>query len=421
MKNKNLAIIVLAAGKGTRMKSSLPKVLHPVCGRPMLDYVQDIVKGLRNKELIFVLGCGQEDVKKRISPGARIKIQESLKGTADAVKEALGLLKNFKGQVLVLYGDNPLIKRSTIKKLLDYHFDNNLDLTLLSATMNKPPAFGRILRDKYAGICGIIEEVDANAYQKEIKEINTGIMVFDKDKLGQGIKSIRPHNRKKEYYLTDIVGIFYKKGYLIDSVKVEDNSEILGINSRVELAQANKIIQSRINRKMMESGVTLLDPGSTHIDYGVKIGKDTVIYPFTVIEKNVKIGNRCSIGPFIHLREGARLENEVFIGNFIEIVRSKIGKGTFSKHFSYIGDTTVGRDVNIGAGTVTANFDGKRKHISVIRDKAFIGSDTVLVAPVVIGKGAKTGAGAIVLKNNNVKSNQVVAGVPAKPLNQKNR
>jgi bifunctional UDP-N-acetylglucosamine pyrophosphorylase/glucosamine-1-phosphate N-acetyltransferase len=326
------------------------------------------------------------------------------------------LLSGFKGTVLVLYGDNPLLQKQTLKKLLEYHICNDSDATLLTATVDKPSGYGRILRDKYASICGIAEEKDADDFQKEIKEINTGIICFNKERLSEALGLVRANNRKKEYYLTDAVRILYKKGRLVNSVRLTDINEALGINSRVELASANRIMQQRINEAFMKSGVSIVDPGSAFIAYGTKIGRDTTIYPFTVIERDVTIGSRCFIGPFAHLRDGTLLGDDVIAGNFLEIVRSRLSAKTLVKHFSYIGDARLGRAVNIGAGTVTANFDGRDKHITLIKDNAFIGSDTVLVSPVVVGRSAKTGAGSIVLKHTKVPDGRTVAGVPAKLL-----
>lgn len=411
---KEIAVIILAAGKSTRMKSEIPKVLHPLCGRPILGYVLDLVTGLKPKQVVAVLGHKQELVRKIIPKGVKVVIQKRLSGTADAVKTGLSALKGFKGMVLVLYGDAPLLKKDTLKKLLDYHLINNVDATLLTAQLKKPFGYGRIMRDKYFSICGIVEEKDADEVQKEIKEINTGIMVFKKAVLENNLKYIRPNNLKKEYYLTDLIEILAKKRYLVDGVKVQDAQEALGINTRLELTGANTVMQKIINEKLMQEGVTLVDAGSTFINFGTKIGRDTVIYPFTVIERDVKIGKHCSVGPFAHLREGVKLGDYVTVGNFIEMVRSKIGAKTFAKHFSYIGDSTVGSSVNIGAGTVTANFDGLKKNYTVIKDNVKVGSDTIIVAPVTIGKSAVTGAGSVVTKD--IPDKAVVVGVPARIL-----
>jgi len=416
---ENVAIIILAAGKSTRMKSETPKVCHPICSRPMLGYVLDLVKSLKAQKVVAVLGYKHEEVRSLIPAGIKTVLQKKLLGTADAVKEAYGVLKGFKGTCLILYGDNPLLTKETIKKLLEHHRQNNLDATLLTAVLDKPEGYGRILRDKYASIRGIIEDKDADDCQKDIKEINTGIACFKSRVLFDALRSVKADNRKKEYYLTDAIGIIYKKGGLIDNVRLSDINEALGINSRVDLSKANSIMQARINEGWMKNGVSIVDQGSTFIGFDVKIGRDTVIYPFTVLEKGVRIGKRCSIGPFAHLRESAVVEDGCLVGNFLEIVRSKVGSKTLIKHFGYIGDTNIGKGVNIGAGTVTANFDGAKKNATVIKQGAFVGSDTVMVAPVVIGRNAVTGAGSVVTKGSVVPDNTIVAGVPARQLKKK--
>ena len=390
---KDVAVIILAAGEGTRMKSALPKVLHPLCGRPMLAYVLDLLVQLKPAKAITVVGHGRAQVEGILRGKTSVVRQKRLLGTADAVKQALPLLKGFKGTVLVLYGDTPLLKPQTVEKLLAFHNQAHPAVTLLTAKIEKPKGYGRILRDRYGTISGIVEEKDADDFQKGIKEINTGIMCFDADSLRASLKQIKKSRRTHEYYLTDAISILYQKGSIIEGVVLEDADEAKGINSRAELSKAGLIMQERINESLMEQGVTIIDPRTSFIAYGTSIGADTVIYPFTVIERDVKIGNHCSIGPFIHLREGTVLGNDVVAGNFLEVVRSAIGAKTFVKHFSYIGDSRLGTSVNIGAGSVTANFDGTKKGITSIGDNAFIGCDTVLVAPVKIGARATTGAG----------------------------
>ncbi|MCX5706542.1 MAG: NTP transferase domain-containing protein [Candidatus Omnitrophica bacterium] len=415
--SKNIAVIILAAGKGERMKSENPKALHNICGRPMLDYVLDLVRSLKVQKKVVVLGYKHEVIRKSFVLGQDIAIQKKMLGTADAVKTALGKLKGFKGTVLVLYADTPLLKKETVNKLLKYHIENSLDATLLTAKLDKPQGYGRIVRDKYSVIRAIVEEKDADDFDRDIKEINTGIICFNKDSLEGALKQVRSNNRKKEYYLTDVIKILYKKGRLISAVKIEDINEALGINSQSDLAKANGIMQLRINQELMRQGILIVDPNSTFISYGVKIGQGTVIYPFTVIESSVRIGKRCLVGPFAHLRQGTRLSDDVTAGNFLETVRSKVGAKTFIKHFSYLGDTQVGRNANIGAGTVTANFDGRNKHLTIIKDNALVGSDTILVAPVEVGKGAVTGAGSVVIKN--VPDKKTAVGVPARILKKK--
>ncbi|MCX7926765.1 MAG: NTP transferase domain-containing protein [Candidatus Omnitrophica bacterium] len=420
MKN-SIAAIILAAGKGERMKSDKPKVLHEVACRPMLGYVLDLVKQLRIKRYVVVVGYQYQQVKAFLPASASVAIQRNILGTADAVKQALPLLSGFRGTVIVLYGDNPLLKPDTVKKLIAHHTETKAAATLLTAQMDKPDGYGRILRDSYDVICGIVEDKDADEYQKTIKEINTGILCFEREKLARYIKRIKPNNAKKEYYLTDIIEMLYKDEYVVESIKADDPKEVMGVNSRVELAYANKIMQQRIQENLMKNGVTIVDPDSTFISWDAKIGTDTVIYPFTVIEKDVKIGSHCSVGPFARLRPGTRLDDFVTVGNFIEISRTKIASGSRAKHFGFLGDARLGHSVNIGAGTVTANYDGKHKNTTIIKDKAFIGSDTVLVAPVVVGKQARTGAGSVVTRNKNVDDFTTVVGVPAKPIKTKMR
>jgi bifunctional UDP-N-acetylglucosamine pyrophosphorylase/glucosamine-1-phosphate N-acetyltransferase len=409
-----IAVIILAAGKGERMKSRTPKVLHPICGRPMLEYILDLSRELKIKKSVLVLGHQHQEVGKALPPGVKYVIQRRLLGTADAVKTGLGALKRFRGSVLVLYADIPLLKKETLCKLIEAHLKNAVAATILTAEAKDPHGYGRILRDKYGGIAGIAEEKDADDFQKNIKEINTGIICFKKDALAAALRAVRPNNRKREYYLTDTIGIIHQKGGLVEGLKIKDPQEAAGINTRWDLSRAEKAMQQRINRSLTLEGVSIVDPATTFIAFGAKIGQDSVIYPFTVIGKSVKIGKRCQIGPFAHIREGSVIADDCSVGNFLEIVRSRISAKTFIRHFSYIGDSVLGRAVNIGAGTVTANFDGKNKQRTIIGDGAFIGSDTVLVAPVKVGRRCRTGAGSVVLKD--VAAGKTVAGIPAKIL-----
>ncbi|MCU0650989.1 MAG: NTP transferase domain-containing protein [Candidatus Omnitrophica bacterium] len=316
MKKQRVAAIILAAGKGTRMKSDLPKVLHPVCGRAMILYVLDLAKALKFDKHVVVLGYKAADVKKALPSGTSTVLQKKVIGTADAVKQALPLLRSFKGTIIVLYGDTPLLKEDAIKELLKRHADSNAAATILTAVMEDPAGYGRILRDERGSVTGIREEKDADAFQKDIKEINTGIICFDKAKLEAGIKKVRANNKKKEYYLTDLIGILRANGELIESCAVKNAQEALGVNSRVELAAADTCIRKRINETYMKSGVTIVDPDSTMISHGTSIGPDTTIYPFTVIENSVKIGTQCKIGPFAHIKKGAALRNNTVVVGF---------------------------------------------------------------------------------------------------------
>ena len=399
------------------MKSELPKVMHQVCGRPMLSYVLDLAKGLGIKNSLVVTGHKRELLKDLLA-GYKAKevYQDKRLGTADAIKRCQPALKGFSGNIIVLYGDQPLLKKETLQELIQRHIKTRAEATILSAYPNNPFGYGRIIRDNYSRITAIVEEKDASSREKEIKEINTGIICFKKDSLFKTIPKIKSDNAKKEYYLTDVIRIMAKEGALIESVSIsQDVQEAQGINSRIDLAQAIKSMRLRILEKFMLEGVTIVDPDTTYIEEGVRIGRDTVIYPFTFIERDVIIGNFCQIGPFCHLRPETVIEDKVTVGNFTEITRSRLGRDSFMKHFSYLGDTIVGKAVNIGCGTVVANFDGRNKNQTIIEDQAFIGSDTVLRAPVRIGKKAVTGAGSVVIKD--VAAGTVVAGVPARPLN----
>ncbi len=420
--NNNLAVIILAAGRGERMKSELPKVLHPIAGRPMLGYVLDLAASLKPKLQICVLGHKFEIVRDYIKKQKRqvkIVIQKRLLGSADAVKQAKPILRDFKGTVLVLYADNPLLKTKTVKALIQHHQKTNAAGTLLVATFDNPKDHGRIIRDSSYNILRIVEETQANDYEKDIKEINTGISCFNKEKLFWALNRVKLNPRKREYYFTSIIQILNRQRALIESLRLEDPQEAIGINKQSDLSQADKVMQQRLLQTLMEKGVRIIDPVSTRVCWDTRIQKGSVVFPFTVVESNVKIGKNCRLGPFCHLRENVVIQDNGTIGNFTEVSRSKIGRGTVAKHFCYLGDSRIGKGVNIGAGTVTANFDGKKKAVTIIGDKAFIGSDTVLVAPLKVGRRARTGAGSVIPKNKNVPSNTTVAGVPARPLKRK--
>ncbi|MFZ5801214.1 MAG: bifunctional UDP-N-acetylglucosamine diphosphorylase/glucosamine-1-phosphate N-acetyltransferase GlmU [Candidatus Omnitrophota bacterium] len=417
--NKNLAVVILSAGRGTRMKSVIPKVLHKICGRPLLDFVLDNVRSLGLKDINVVVGYGKEQVKEHLDKGTRVFEQKRLLGTADALKPVLGKLHNFSGSLLVLYGDNPLLCKASIANLIKKHHAANADCTLLTAVVNNPFGYGRIIRDNYSRIRNIKEELDANALEKQIKEVNVGAYCFNLKLLPKALSQIKAENKKKEYYLTDIVAILAQLGASLESSEVCSGDEVLGINTREDLAAAAKIILRRLLRELMLSGVTVVDPENTYIEPGVKIGPDTTIHPFTFIEKKVTIGSNCSIGPFCHIRPGVVVKDNVSLGNFLEVSRTKVEKGARAKHFGFLGDAHIGEKANIGAGVVTANYDGVNKNLTQIGKEAFIGSDTVLVAPVNIGNKAMTGAGSVVTRKHHVPDRTLVMGVPAKPYKKK--
>lgn len=415
---KNLNAVILAAGEGTRMNSNIPKILHKLGGNTMLEHVLETVQSGGIKSIFVITGYKSKLVEEYVAQSAKCVEQKKLLGTADAVWQLKDepSLKKKDAHLLVIYGDIPLLRSATLDKLIKKHFAGNAVATLLTAMLKDPTGYGRIVRNDLGSIVKIVEEQDADVFQRAIEEINVGIYIFKAKELFEAIVEIKPQNKKKEYYLTDIVEILHKRNLFIDSIETQDHNEIMGVNSRLSLAQAYEILRFRIMEEIITSGVTIIDPKTTYIDEKVKIGKDTLIYPFTVIEKDVVIGENCSLGPFCRIRSGCRIEDGVILGNFVEINRSKIGKKTRIKHQSYIGDTIISEDVNIGAGTIVANYDGKNKNQTIIETGAFIGTGTILVAPVKVGKYAVTGAGAVVPKNKNVPDKTVVVGVPARIL-----
>ena len=413
---RNLQAVILAAGEGTRMKSDTPKVLHPICGRPMIAYALDLAAAAGVQQPIVVLGRGADDVKSRLPKEAKAVIQTQRLGTGDAVASAKKLL-NATGHVLILYADTPLLRRTTVQKLIEAHFKTGATCTLLAAHLADPSGYGRIQRNETGQIAGIVEEAEANAGERAIREINVGPLVCNTQALLEALATVKPSAAKHELYLTHIVShIARQEGAKIQSTRVEEISEALGINSRAELARAIGVIRQRILEGHLHNGVTIEDPPSTFIEHGVTIGQDTTIHPYTVIETGVAIGKRCSIGPFARVRSGVVVAEETKIGNFVELVRAKVGPRVRIGHVTYLGDATIEEGVNIGAGTITANYDGQAKHPTHIGKGAFIGSDTVLIAPVKVGAGAVTGAGSVVTREHDVPAKAVVAGVPARPL-----
>lgn len=402
------------------MKSAKPKVMHEILGRAMISYVVDSVKGANVSGTIAVTGYGSEKVEEFLkSTKVKTALQKKLLGSADAVSTAAKKLKNKSGNILIVYGDTPLIRKETIKRLIDKHNETGASLTLMTAVLRNPTGYGRIIRNTAGSILKIAEETEIRASGKEIREVNVGTCCFKSEDLFESLKAIGCDNAKKEYYLTDAVKILADKGKKIESITLEDIEEMIGVNSRVELSEAVSVIKRRISNELMMAGVTIQDPATTTIYPGVKIGKDSVIYPNTIIESNVVIGESCHIGPFAHLRSGTKVGNKAEIGNFVELVRTEIGEHTKVKHHTYLGDTKVGHNVNIGAGTITANYDGKNKNRTVIGNNSFIGVGTILIAPVKIGKRAMTGAGTVVLKGNNVKDGATAVGVPARILERR--
>lgn len=414
------ACIILAAGRGTRMKSSMPKVLHRIAGRTMIEHVLDIAKPFRFRPTVVVTGYKAGDVA-QYAGGSRTVRQIKLAGSGDAVMRARGALGRYKGDVVILYGDTPLVQQATLQKLVIRHKATDAACTVLTARLKDPSGYGRIVRDEGNEITGIVEEQEASLYDKGIDEVNVGAYCFKADNLFKALKKVRANNKKKEYYLTDTIDILRKNNLKIESLCADSEEEAMGVNSREELSKAEDIVRRRAQKKFLDNGVTIIDPLNTYIDVSCRIGRDTVIRPYTIIEKDVTIGSNCTIGPFARIRPGTRLADKVEIGNFAELTRSRVGIGTKIKHQSYIGDAVIGKKVNIGAGTITANFDGKNKHKTVIKDGAFIGSGTIFVAPVIVGKKAVTGAGSVITKKTKVPDNSVVVGIPARILKKKKK
>ena len=410
------------------MKSSLPKVLHPLAGKPILQYSLELAQKLGSLRTYIVAGYQSHLVEEFFTVNHRDLLkdcvfvkQKRLLGTADALLTVQKYFKNYHGDVLVLSGDVPLLKKESLSALVRKHQALQSACSVLTARVNDPQGYGRIIRDAGGKILAIREEKDAQGFECQINEINAGIYCFKSRELFRFLKKIPMNKKKKEFYLTDIIELFLRKNLGVGARETQEPGEALGINSRLDLAKAERVLREKILSDFMRKGVTIIDPQTTFIAANVRIGKDTVIYPFTFIEKDVAIGRDCTIGPFARLRPGTKIGDKVQIGNFTEVSRTRIGRGSLMKHFSFLGDAVVGKEVNIGAGAITANFDGSKKNKTHISDQAFIGSDSVLVAPVKIGKKAVVGAGSVVTKGKNVPGGSLVVGVPARVVARKNK
>lgn len=400
-----LKSVILAAGKGTRMKSETPKVLHKIFDKTLVGYVLDAVNntGLADENFVIV-GHQSEKVTEYINDNyknARTVLQSPQLGTGHAVSMVLPYLEEFDGEVIILCGDTPLITSETIKEFTEYHRNNNSDLTVMSAIYENPANYGRIIRSENGSVEGIIEEKDATAEQKQIKEINAGIYCLNWQKVKRAFSELKTNNAQGEYYLTDIIKWGNENKLNVNGYILKNNEEIFGINSKSNLAEAAKLLNLRVINKHLDNGVTIIDPATTWISPETEIAPDTIIYPSTYIEGINKIGKNCKIGPFAHLRGGVILEDNVKIGNFVEVKKTTIKSGTNACHLTYLGDSEVGANVNIGAGTITANYNPltKEKSKTVISDNAKIGSNSVLVAPVKIEEGANVGALSVITKD----------------------
>lgn len=395
--------VILAAGKGTRMQSETPKVLHEIFGKTLVGYVLDNVKNITIENFVIV-GHHAEEVEsfvKKNYTNAKTVLQTPQLGTGHAVSMVCPMLKDYKGLVLILCGDTPLITEETLKKFIDFHKSQKSDLTVMSTMFENPTNYGRIIRETDNTLKCIVEEKDATPEQKAVKEVNAGIYCIDWAKVQPAFSQLTSNNAQGEYYLTDIIEWGKKNNLNVNAYIMGNNEEIFGINSRLHLAEATKIMQKRINEKHMINGVTIVDPSTTYISADTEIGQDTIIFPSTYIEGVNKIGKNCKIGPCAHLRGGVEIADNVKIGNFVEVKKSKIASNTNAGHLSYIGDSEVGAHVNIGAGTITANYNPltKEKSKTILQDNVKIGSNSVLVAPVTVEEGANVGALSVITKN----------------------
>ncbi len=440
----NLMVIILAAGKGTRMKSKNNKMIHKLAGKSLINHVVDKALQLSD-EVICVVGHQAQQVKNVVDQEKVNFVQQNKQlGTGHAVWQARDYLQAHEGDCLVLYGDTPLITVDTLEKLVQNHKNTQAGMSLLTARISDPAGYGRIVRDKNNIITGIVEEDDADANTAQIKEVNAGVYTFAGELLLEALKQVDNDNEQEEYYLTDTLEYISQKTQL--SAHRAAAKEIVGINDREDLAEAERAIQKRINKQHMENGVTLIDPKSTYIETEVEIERDVTIYPGTVIKKGSKIAENCyigpncqlqdarlaenvqvkqgsyiieseiaagsQIGPYAHVRPGSVVRKNCKIGNFVELKKTRVDRGSKIPHLSYVGDGVIGSGCNIGAGTIFANYDGENKHKTILGERVFIGSNTTLVAPVELGDDSCTGAGSVVTKD--VENNSIVMGVPAR-------
>lgn len=428
----NRYAVILAAGKGTRMKSKLYKVLHPVCGKPMVQHVVDQMSKLNIQEMVTIIGEGAEKVQLVIGDGSKYALQEAQLGTAHAVLQAEEILSGKEGVTIVVCGDTPLITSETMQALLTQHEEVSAKATILTAKIEDPSGYGRVIRNQSGFVERVVEHKDATELERGINEINTGTYCFDNKALFSALKEVSNDNVQGEYYLPDVIEILKKRGDIVTAFQTEDFEETLGVNDRIALAEAERIMRNRINENHMRNGVTIIDSSNTYIDTDVIIGQDTIIYPGSILKGTTVIGTECkigphteidsceigdetvirqsvaanssigskvNIGPFAHIRPQSTIYDEVKIGNFVEIKKAVFGKSSKASHLSYIGDAQVGSDVNIGCGSITVNYDGKNKFLTKIEDNVFIGCNSNLVAPVTIGKGSYVAAGSTITKD----------------------
>jgi bifunctional UDP-N-acetylglucosamine pyrophosphorylase/glucosamine-1-phosphate N-acetyltransferase len=431
----DLHIVILAAGKGTRMKSALPKVVHPLAGRPIIEHVLSTARGLNAASTVLVVGHEAEQVRSALAayPDLHFVVQSPQLGTGHALLQTEPVLGARAGTVLLLYGDVPLLRTSTLEQVLERHQFTRAAATVLTAERENPDGYGRIVRDEAGRIARIVEERDASTEERAIREVNSGIYAFSLEHLFEALRGLATDNAQGEYYLTDLVAAYRRRGLTVETLKLDDDAELRGVNSRVDLADLTRVMFDRTRRSLMLSGVTLEDPATAYIEDGVEIGEDTVIGPGVRIGGATVIGRRCRIhagcritssriaddvtvldhsviissevgagaalGPFAHLRPESVVGANAHVGNFVELKKTKLGAGAKANHLAYLGDAVIGERTNIGAGTITCNYDGARKHQTTIGDDVFIGSDSQLVAPVTVGSGAYVAAGSSITED----------------------
>ncbi|MBR3697130.1 MAG: NTP transferase domain-containing protein [Clostridia bacterium] len=391
--------IIMAAGKGTRMKSKKSKLVHEIYGKPLVRRTVELAEKVGSQEIIAVVGHLREQVQAVLGDSVKYAYQDELLGTGHAVMQARKYLEGKKGKVIILYGDVPIIRPETLHNLISKSIKNKEYATLLTAKYENPTGYGRIIRDEGGNIKAIVEEKDADENQRKIKEINSGIYCFDIEELLKALEKVNNNNVQGEYYLTDVIKIMNEEGLKTGAVIVEDNTEILGVNDRSQLELLTRVLRMRINAEHMRNGVTIEDSNSTYIYDDVEIGVDTIIHPNTIIKNNVKIGDNCEIGPNAYIRENCEIANDVKVGSFVEIKNVKVGEGTKIPHLSYLGDSEIGSNGNIGCGTITCNYDGVNKHKTSIGNNAFIGSNVNLVAPINIGDDVLIAAGSTITED----------------------
>ena len=428
----DLHVVILAAGKGTRMKSATPKVLHPLAGRPLVEHILSAVDQLTTASTTLVVGHGADRVQSALAgrPNLQYVVQSPQLGTGHALMQAEPVLKGRKGYVLLLNADVPLLEPGTLLRLLEAHRNAKAVMTVLTAELDDPYGYGRIVRDSDGHINRIIEERDASSEQRAIQEVNGGVYALSLAPLFEHLNQLATDNSQAEYYLTDLVGMYRQKGLRVDALRLDTADELRGVNSRLDLAELSQVVRQRKNRQLMMGGVTLEDPATTFVDIDVTVGPDTILGPGVRLEGRTVVGDRCRIhagsrltnvtmeddvvvldysvivdsrvgqgaqvGPMAHVRPDSVIGPEARVGNFVELKKTSLGKGSKASHLTYLGDSTIGEGVNIGAGTITCNYDGQAKHKTIIEDGVFIGSDSQLIAPVTVGKDAYVGAGSTI-------------------------